>query len=129
MSEINIEEDVKTVPPVVSNDIWKVFSNVDPVTGDDLDWIEVRDYLCEHGPAKSLDRLYSYYLEKFSKLDPWSVYLLTCSHFTFEELEGEKYNRAYRRRLEQRVIKLMKKREQDKSTPYSEFLYKNSKTF
>ena len=125
MSDIKIEEDSKTTPPVVSNEIWKVFSNVDPVTGDDLDWIEVRDYLCEHGPAKSLDRLYDYYLENFHRMDPWSVYLLTCSHFTLEELEGEKYNRAYRRRLEQRVIKLMKKREQDKSTPYQEFLYKN----
>jgi len=44
MSDIKIEEDSKTTPPVVSNDIWKVFSNVDPVTGDDLDWIDVRDY-------------------------------------------------------------------------------------
>lgn len=125
MSDSKIEEDTKTVPPVVTNDIWKVFSNVDPVTGDDLDWIEIRDYLCEHGPAKSLEKIYDYYLDKFHRMDPWSVYLLTCSHFTLEELEGEKYNRAYRRRLEQKVIKLMKKREQDKSTPYQEFLYKN----
>jgi hypothetical protein len=119
--------DEKTSPStnIDNKDIWKIFSNVDPVTGEDLDFVEIREYICEHGPAKGLDKLYDYYLSRFHRLDPWSVYLLTLSHFTLEDLEGCAINRAYRRRLEQKVIKLMKKREKDKSTPFNEFLYKN----
>jgi len=110
-------------------DIWKTFNNIDPETGLDYDFLEVRDYLCEHGPAKALDKLYDYYLSKFTRMDPWSVYLLTCSHFTSEELEGQANNRAYRRRLEAKVMKLMKKREKDPSTSYPEFLRKNAAEF
>ena len=110
-------------------DIWKTFNNIDPETGLDYEFLEVRDYLCENGPAKGLEKLFDYYLTKFTRMDPWSVYLLTCSHFTSEELEGEKNNRSYRRRLEAKVMKLMKKRESDKLTPYPEFLRKNAQEF
>ena len=110
-------------------DIWKTFNNVDPETGLEYEWLEVRDYLCEHGPAKALDKLYSYYLTKFTRMDPWSVYLLTCSHFTMEELEGTPINRSYRRRLEAKVMKLMKKRDKDSSSSFPEFLRKNAAEF
>ena len=110
-------------------DLWKISSDVDPETGLDWDFIQIREYICQHGPAKGLEPLYEYYLNKFHKLDAWSVYLLACSHFTLEELEGTPINRSYRRRLEQKVKKLMKAREKDKLTPYNEFLYKQSKSF
>ena len=106
-------------------DLWKISSDIDPETGLDYDFLQVREYICENGPAKGLEPLYEYYLSKFHKLDPWSVYLLACSHFTMEDLEGTPINRSYRRRLEAKVKKLMKLREKDKTTPFNEFLYKN----
>ena len=106
-------------------DLWKISSDIDPETGLDYDFLQVREYICENGPAKGLEPLYEYYLNKFHKLDPWSVYLLACSHFTMEDLEGTAINRSYRRRLEAKVKKLMKLREKDKTTPFNEFLYEN----
>ena len=125
--ETKIEVESKEAPDKF--DLWKISTDIDPETGLDWDFLQIREYICENGPAKGLEPLYEYYINKFHKLDPWSVYLLTCSHFSMEELEGTPINRSYRRRLEANVKKLMKKRETDKNTPFNEFLYKNSRSF
>ena len=128
IKETQFDEKTASEAPI-NKDIWKIFSNIDPVTGEDMEFVEIREYICEHGPSKGLDKLYDYYLSRFHRLDPWCVYLLTLSHFTQEDLEGCAINRAYKRRLESKVIKLMKRRDKDKSTPFNEFLYKNKADF
>ena len=105
--------------------IWKLVSNVDPKTGEDLDWIMVKEYLVENGPVKGLEKVFEYYEMKNPKMDPWVNYLLACSHFTEEELNGTPMNRAYRRRLESKIAKLMKMRGKDKNTSLHQFLYDN----
>ena len=117
--------DLKNEKKVDDSDLWKMFKNVDPDTGLDLDWLEVRDYLCEHGAAKGLEKVFDYYQMKNPRMEAYVNYLLACSHFTEEELEGTPINRAYRRRLETKVKKLLKKRESDKHTPIHQFLHDN----
>ena len=125
MSENTQVYDEKT--EASANDVWKMMvSDVDQETGLDFEFLEVRDYICEHGASKGLEKLFQYYMKKCEKFDPWTTYLLACSHFTLEELEGTAINRNYRRRLEQKVTKLMKAREKDKSSSFHEFLRKNN---
>lgn len=122
MSELPTQE-VKT-PPLEDKEIWKILSNEDPDTGLPIDWIEARDYLIEHGPGKALEKFFDYYELHNPRMDSWCNYLLACSHFTAEELDGQQ-NRAYRRRLEIKVKKLLKKRQTDKHVPMHQFLYEN----
>ena len=109
------------------NELWSIVSNVDPVSGLNLDWLEVREYLCEHGAGKGLEKVFSYYEQHNPYMGSWENFLLACSHFSLEDLEGCAINRRYRRNLELKIKKLIKKRESDKNTPIQEFLYKNSK--
>ena len=71
----------------------------------DYECLNILDNLAEHGPAKTLDMIFDYYAMQNSRFDSYVNLLLACSHFTTEELEGTHINRAYYRRLEQKVIK------------------------
>lgn len=122
-----VEEETKDeVKSTFDKDIWSIVSDKDPETGLPLSWLEVRDYLVEHGAAKGLHKVFEWYLERMPELDPWCVYLISCSHFTEEELEGTPINRNYKRRLEMKVKKLLKVRAQDSSSHTLDFYRKNA---
>ena len=104
--------------------IWRMFSDTN-LNGVDYEWLDILDNIAEHGPAKSLDMIFDYYEIKNKRFDSYVNFLLACSHFTTEELEGTPNNRAYRRRLEQKAIKLMKLRKKDSNTNMNQFLYNN----
>ena len=92
-------------------DAWSLLSERDPDTGLKYTWLEVRETLINEGVAKGLPKLFEYYLtESKGMFDPYTVYLLTCSHFTPAEL-GDPVNKGARRRLELRLRKLIKQQE------------------
>ena len=76
------------------------------VSGVPWAWYEVREKLCEKGIG-ALQDVFEYYQEYNHFFDPWTNYLLACSHFDKEELNG-KNNRQYRKQLEFKVKKLIK---------------------
>ena len=69
--------------------------------------------------------IFDYYEMKNKRFDSYLNFLLACSHFTTEELEGTPVNRAYYRRLEQKAIKLMKLRKKDPTTNINQFFCNN----
>jgi len=119
---------VDSIESKIDNEkIWRMFSDSDisHLNGVDYEWLDILDNIAEHGPAKSLDMIFDYYEMKNKRFDSYVNFLLACSHFTTEELEGTPNNRAYRRRLEQKAIKLMKLRKKDPTTNINQFLYNN----
>ena len=127
MTEINDNKDAIDMKQTDYTDAWKMFSNTDPETGLDYDWLEIRKVLTEdekEGVGRALPMIYDYYKEKCEKLDDWCLYLLACSHFTPKEL-GDPYNRASRRTLENKVKKLMKERSKNPHMNINQFLYEN----
>ena len=119
---------VDSIESKIDNEkIWRMFSDSDMLhlNGVDYEWLDILDNIAEHGPAKSLDMIFDYYEVKNKRFDSYVNFLLACSHFTTEELEGTPNNRAYRRRLEQKAIKLMKLRKKDSNTNMNQFLYNN----
>ena len=108
-------------------DAWKMFSNIDPETGLDYDWLDIKNVLLEDeqkGVGKALPMIFDYYRQRCEKMDDWCLYLLACSHFTPKEL-GDPYNRASRRGLEAKVKKLMKERGKHPHMNVNQFLYEN----
>ena len=108
-------------------DAWKMFSNIDPETGLDYDWLDIKNVLLEDeqkGVGKALPMIFDYYRQRCEKMDDWCLYLLACSHFTPKEL-GDPYNRASRRGLEAKVKKLMKERGKHLHMNVNQFLYEN----
>ena len=123
-----MENNDNTNESKIDNDkIWRMFSDSDisHLNGVDYEWLDILDNIAEHGPAKSLDMIFDYYEMKNKRFDSYVNFLLACSHFTAEELEGTPVNRAYYRRLEQKAIKLMKLRKKDSNTNMNQFLYNN----
>ena len=104
--------------------IFIMFSDVN-LNCVDYECLNILDNLAEHGPAKTLDMIFDYYAMQNSRFDSYVNFLLTFSHFTTEELEGTHINRVYYRRLEQKVIKLMKLRKKDNKININQFLYNN----
>lgn len=103
-------------------DAWTLLmSDRDPDTGLKYTWLEIRDTLMNEGVAKALPLIFQYYLQEAKGFDPYSVYLLACSHFSKEEL-GDPANRNARRRLELKIRKLLKKEKNaDKVNPFRFF--------
>ena len=117
---------VDSIESKIDNEkIWRMFSDSDisHLNGVDYEWLDILDNIAEHGPAKSLDMIFDYYEMKNKRFDSYVNFLLACSHFTTEELEGTPVNRAYYRRLEQKAIKLMNVRQKDSNTDNNQFHY------
>lgn len=104
-------------------DAWSLLSDIDPVTGIDYAWLDIREALMEQGPAKVLGQIYDYYQDRNPSMDSWMNYLLACSHFTKEEL-GDPIGKGARRRLELRIKKAVKKNKGPVQN-YRQFYYEN----
>ena len=91
------------------------------------EWYAVRDNMNKMG-VKALPLIFDYYQAQNKNFDPWTNYLLSCSYFTDKELNFP-CNRSDRRKLEDKVKKMMKKLPKNKreSLTMTEFLnlYKN----
>lgn len=88
---------------------WSLLSDKDPETGLTYDWLTIRDVLMNEGVAKGLPMIFEYYNTVNTRMDPYINYMLACSHFTSEEL-GDPQTRTARKKLQQQVKKLIKKR-------------------
>ena len=89
-------------------DAWSLLSDIDPVTGIDYAWLDIREALMEGGPAKALGLIYDYYQDRNPSMDSYMNFLLALSHFSKQEL-GDPVTKGARRRLELRIKKAMKK--------------------
>jgi hypothetical protein len=106
-------------------DVFKLLSDTDPDTGLKFDWIDIRDQLINGAsPGDVLPLIFDYYMQHNQKMDAWCNYLLACSHFTHQELNGNQ-NRAARRKLELKVKKLLKARSLNPHQQINQFMYEN----
>ena len=106
-------EEIKKDDSTNENDyseFLKIVSDCDS-SGIPWTWYEVRKKMCEKGVG-ALNDVFEYYEEHNQFFDSWTNYLLTLSHFDKEELDG-KQNRQYRKQLECKVKKLMKKKAEE----------------
>ena len=105
-------------------DAWSLITDTDK-NGLPLEWINLRDsYIVPLG-VKSLPYIFSYYEQHNPFFDSWTNFMLSVSHFTDEELNLP-CNRQMRRQLEQKVKKLIGKRQKDKTKNIHTFLRENS---
>lgn len=125
-SDIFDEKDEIKVPPAPkANDFtedekknaWSLLSDRDPETGLKYTWLEIRETLVNDGVDKALPLIFEYYLREAKGFDPYSVYLLACSHFTKEEL-GDPINKGAKRRLELKIRRLLKKEKNAETNPF-----------
>ena len=106
-------------------DVFKLLSDTDPETGLKFDWIDIRDQLVNGAsPGDVLPLIFDYYMEHNPRMDAWCNYLLACSHFTHDELNGHQ-NRTARRKLEVKVKKLLKARSRKPHQEINQFMYEN----
>lgn len=120
---VPISEDVPTEQ--ILQLAYSMFDNKDVETGLSMDWITIREKLCNGvSVGEVLPLIFDYYEHNNEKMNSWMNYLLSCSHFTKEELDGT-HNRSSRRQLEMKVKKLMKMRKQNTSQNINQFLYNN----
>ena len=118
----NFKEDVKESD---YKDAFAMLSTVDPETGLDYSWLEIRERLSNgEQPINILPYIFDYYQEKNCYMDAWSNYLLACSHFDPIDLGGPK-NRSARKLLELKVKKLVKARAKDTHSNIHQFMFKN----
>ena len=108
-----------------SREAWSLLSNVDPITNLKYSWLDIREVLMSDGPSKALPMIYDYYMEEGNRLDPYTNFLLACSHFTSEEL-GDPVTKSAKRRLELRLRKLLKKRAKNPHESFNKFCRDNS---
>jgi hypothetical protein len=109
-------------------DCFSLLSTVDPESGLDFAWLDIRDRLCNgEKPIDVLPAIFYYYEEKNPRMDHWLNYLLACNHFTKEEIGGPQHRQA-RKRLEAAVKKLMKGKAQKPGMNMHQYLYENKDT-
>ncbi len=110
-----------------NKDLFALISDRDPVSGLTYDWLEIREMLVSGIPVgKVLPLMFDYYESNNPAMSSWSNYLLACSHFTEHELNDGQANKAYRRKLEVKVKRLIRARKQDQHTNIHDFVYKNA---
>jgi len=125
MTETLLAEEEKIPSADIIQQAYSMFSDVDPETGLDFEWLTIRNKLVSGADiGEVLPLMFDYYESKNNKMSPWCNYLLSCSHFTKEELDG-KQNRNGRKKLENMVKQLMKKRQKNPSENINQFLYNN----
>jgi hypothetical protein len=101
-------------------------TTVDPETGLDYAWLDIRKRLVDGEPPVSvLPAIFEYYEEKNNRCDSWINYQLACSHFSKEEI-GDPKNRWERKKLEAKVKKLMKMRTAKPGQSIHQFLAENA---
>lgn len=103
-----------------------LLSTVDPETGLEYAWLDIRKRLCDgEPPVEVLPAIFEYYEEKNNKCDSWINYQLACSHFQPDEIGGPK-NRFERKKLEAKIKKLMKLRLKKPAQAMNQFLAENA---
>ncbi len=70
------------------------------------DWFDVVDELKEHG-VLAIESLFDYYETYNTHFDSWTNYLLTCSHFSEQEL-GYPTSKKAKLKLQKKVNQLMR---------------------
>lgn len=118
IDELSIDDEKKCS----DREAMSILSSKDPVTGLEYDWLNIRDRLCNGDlPGAVLPDIFNYYCEQNPKMDLWMNYLLSCSHFTKEELDGSQ-NRNGRKKLEQSVKKMLTARSKNPHQNIREFM-------